>query len=780
MKKIKYVPWSQSLKARALRVLSGLLILALIAFALPVHPLTVLAEIEQVDTHVWSYFSGNPGALLGSALSPAGDVNNDGYDDVLLGAYLYESNDDLQGEGRAYLFTGSASGLGAEPVWSVYGGAAFAYLGWAVTGAGDLDGDGYDDVAVSANRCTDSTKTAGEVHVFYGGPDGPSLTADWSAVGDQAEACFGYALASAGDVNDDGFDDLLVGAPLYDHPLLNEGAVYLYYGSASGLNSTPQRVFYGELENAELGTSLAAGDFDLDGFSDIVLGLPGYSNPLLSEGRVQVYFGSSTGPSTVADWIQEGDQNGARYGSSVAAAGDVDGDTYPDLLVGADRHEDTSTPINNEGTAYLYLGGAGGLNSAPLWMYSGQVVGGFLGSSVSGAGDVNGDGFADLVLGASHYSDPELAEGSVFFFLGATGGPAAVPDWTHQLNQANARLGWLVAGAGDVNADGFTEIMVSAPWYETSSSNDEGLVEVFHGEADGLDETLFSFYLTPNPVDEGSPTILYGSFTVADHTETFNLTVDWGDGSADTFIDLDTARAFDTQHSYAQAGEYTVSVAVSGSNATTLEGTVTAIVLDVPPSVELSGASSVGEGLNYALAIGPVVDPGGSTVTACQLDWGDGSPLQDCLAAVGGSLTHVFPDGPASHTIGITLTDEVGTYADVDTLLLDVTNVAPVAVDDAYTALPNQQTVVAAPGVLTNDQDVPADSLTASLVSGPSSGSLTLNANGSFSYTPPAGFTGEVSFTYRATDSDGALSNTATVTLSVEDIHLHLPLVMYP
>jgi len=208
--------------------------------------------------------------------------------------------------------------------------------------------------------------------------------------------------------------------------------------------------------------------------------------------------------------------------------------------------------------------------------------------------------------------------------------------------------------------------------------------------------------------------------------------------------------------------------------------TVTLTVLDAPPTLDLSGASSVAEGVSYALAIGPVVDPGGSTVTACQLDWGDGSPLQDCLAAIGGSLTHIFPDGPASHTISIALTDEDGTYPDVDTLNVTVTNVAPVAVNDAYTVPPDQNSVVAAPGVLANDQDVPADSLTASLVSGPSSGSLTLNANGSFSYTPQSGFIGEVSFTYRATDSDGAVSNTATVTLTVDNIFLYLPVVTRP
>jgi len=116
----------------------------------------------------------------------------------------------------------------------------------------------------------------------------------------------------------------------------------------------------------------------------------------------------------------------------------------------------------------------------------------------------------------------------------------------------------------------------------------------------------------------------------------------------------------------------------------------------------------------------------------------------------------------------------------VDTLAVNVTNVAPVAFDDAYTVPPDQQLVIPAPGVLANDQDVPADSLTASLVSGSGSGSLTLNANGSFTYTPQSGFVGDVSFTYRATDSDGALSNTATVTLTVENIYLYLPVVMRP
>lgn len=754
--------------------LSLMILILLIGLAIPLP--TPIHATSHVNSHVWSYFSGSPGALFGSAVSSAGDVNGDSYDDILVGAYLFERTEALQAEGRAYLFLGTAAGLEPEPAWTTYGDTAFANYSWAVSTAGDVNGDGFADVAVGATRCNNITQDAGSVRVFYGSASGLSSTPDWVATGASSSTCFGYSLVSAGDVNGDGYSDLLVGARLFDHTFTDEGAVYLYYGSASGLNNSPAHVFYGGQALAELGFAVGSGDFNDDGYSDIVMSATEYSNPQVGEGLVYVYYGSASGPAAVADWVNESNQAGAHYGNSVASAGDVNGDGYSDLLVGADEFDN---PLINEGAAFLYLGGAGGLALTPVWTYSGANSGATLGRSVSGAGDINGDGFGDLVLGASAFSAPEVAEGRIFVFYGATGGPALAPDWFHELNQANANLGFAVSTAGDVDNDGYDDFMVGAPGYESSRMSDEGLVKVFHGEPDGLVEPVLNLSLAPNPVYEGSQGILFGSFTVEDHEASFTVTVDWGDGSADSVLVLGTARAFDTSHTYADNAEYLISVTADDGAEITLNDEITAIVTNVPPSLTLTGPANIEEAAVYTLGIGQASDPGDDTLTACQLDWGDGSPLQDCLAALGSNLVHTFADGPANHTIRLHLTDEDGTYQDVDTLDVSVTNLAPVAVDDEYTTPPNHTTVIPAPGVLRNDADVPADTLTASLVSGTSAGTLNFHSDGSFTFTPPSGFVGELSFTYQAIDKDGGVSNTATVTLTVDNLYLYLPVVVH-
>lgn len=744
--------------------LSWLLVLALILAPglSPAH-----AAIDALSPLAWSYNSGIPGALLGWSVSSAGDVNGDGFADVIVGAHFTQRSGELDKEGRAYLFYGSAAGLSATPSWIGYGGITNAYFGWSVDSAGDVNGDGYSDIVIGAMKYSDGQANEGKVFVYYGSPGGLGATADWTVEGDQVGAQLGYAVASAGDVDHNGFDDLIVGANLYDGVAVDEGAVYLFYGSGSGLNTTPGRVFSGGSEGAQLGAALAGGDLNNDSFSDLILAAPLFSNDQNYEGKVFIYNGSASGPSQDPVWEMEGNQLQANFGSAVAAAGDVDNDGYGDLLIGAENYDET---LYNEGKVFLYRGGAAAPALAPIWTYVGGEWNLILGHSVAGAGDINGDHYADLIIGAPHYSNPDvaMAEGRAFVFLGGAAGPAATPDWMRIFNSTYTALGFSVAGAGDVNGDSYSDIILGAPYFErTVSTTDEGLAEVFHGAADGLNPTPLNLSLSPNPVSEGSPITMFGSFVYENPAAEFTLTIDWGDGSPATIIALGTQRSFNVQHSYADNGGYLITVTAQEPAGAPLEESVTATVQNVAPTLNLTGAASAAEGATYSLTIGPVVDPGSDTVSACQLDWGDGSPLQSCLAAIGGSLTHSFADGPALRTIRIQLTDEDGVFPDVDTHQVNVTNVNPVAANDAYSVPLNQSIVIAAPGVLGNDSDVPADILTAHLVTNVGQGMLTLQANGGFTYTPPTNFSGITTFTYQAQDDDGGSSQTATVTLTV-------------
>jgi hypothetical protein len=156
-------------------------------------------------------------------------VNGDGYDDVLIGAWRYDNGQ--TDEGRAYLYMGSASGLAAIPAWTAESDQASALFGIALATAGDLDGDGYDDVVVSASSYDAGQTDEGRAWVYAGSAAGLSPTATWMAEGDQAVASFGSAVATrAGDVNNDGIDDLIVGAAQYDQTYIDGGAVFIYHG----------------------------------------------------------------------------------------------------------------------------------------------------------------------------------------------------------------------------------------------------------------------------------------------------------------------------------------------------------------------------------------------------------------------------------------------------------------------------------------------------------------------------------------------------------------------
>ena len=200
----------------------------------------------------------------------------------------------------------------------------------------------------------------GGASVYLGSPTGLSSAAAWSVESDQGGSFFGYSVASAGDVNGDGYSDVLIGAFAWDGGHQDEGRATLYLGSPVGLDSAPSWFAEADQFEARFGVSVAsAGDVNSDGYGDILVGSYLYDGPELNEGRVFVYLGGSSVPSPAPDFILEGDVAGAEFGLSVASAGDVNGDGYGDVIVGARNHSNGQTW---EGRAYVYRGSSSGID----------------------------------------------------------------------------------------------------------------------------------------------------------------------------------------------------------------------------------------------------------------------------------------------------------------------------------------------------------------------------------------------------------------------------------
>jgi len=429
------------------------------------------------STATWTAESNQANAYFGCSVSSAGDVNGDGYSDVIVGVPLYDNGE--VNEGRAYLYLGSAMGLASTAAWTAESDQAGAYLGWSVSSAGDVNGDGYSDVIVGAPNYDNGQTDEGRAYLYLGSATGPASTAAWMAESDQVMANFGFSVSSAGDVNGDGYSDVIVGAPWYDNGQTDEGRAYLYLGSAMGLSTTSSWTAVGEAASNYFGRSVAtAGDVNGDGYSDVIVGAPAYSNGQSSEGRAYLYLGSASGLSA-AVWTAESDQASANFGYAVASAGDVNGDGYSDVLVGAPYFDNGEV---NEGRAYLYLGSASGISATSSWTAAGEATSNDFGYSVSTAGDVNGDGYSDVVVGAYGYS---TSTGKAYLFLGGTAGLSTTSSWSAAGEAATNYFGRSVATAGDVNGDGYSDVLVGADGYSSSA----GKAYLYLGGASGLSTT---------------------------------------------------------------------------------------------------------------------------------------------------------------------------------------------------------------------------------------------------------------------------------------------------
>ncbi len=378
----------------------------------------------------YGYFGASGGARLGQSVSGAGDVNNDGYDDFIVGS---------PGDNTAFLRAGKAtvySGFDGTVIHSLFGTYVLNQFGHSVSGLGDVDGDGFDDVVVGDFPLMTGSPP-GTVRV-YSGQTGAMIAI---YVGDALSDEFACSLSDAGDVDADGVPDIIVGARLDDNNGTNSGNARVISG-ATGLTLYS---FDGNFGNVAFGHSVSgAGDVNGDGFDDMIVGAP-YETTVgagPSAGAAHIYSGANG--SVLHSFYGSGS-----FGYTVSNAGDVDHDGFDDVIVGA-PHELSTTIFGAGGSATVFSGQTG----AVITKFLGTNITARFGENVSDCGDVNGDGNPDVLV--CEVGGANLP--SIYVFTGL-GGTAIETITAPVATGSDIRA----SGAGDLNRDGFSDIIIGRP-----------------------------------------------------------------------------------------------------------------------------------------------------------------------------------------------------------------------------------------------------------------------------------------------------------------------------
>jgi len=488
----------------------------------------------------WGFriFGADAGDTAGHSVSSAGDINGDGYDDLVIGARGAEgAGDDHYGAGEAIIVFGNAGGfadidaaaLAVADGFRIFGGMEEGHRDWlgaSVSSAGDINGDGFDDLIIGASQADNSGGAA--IIIFGKGGDlddidlsEPLAPANGFRILADFNDFAGSSVSSAGDVNGDGYDDLMVGAPNADGPTNGRpdaGEAIVIFGKAGGfadLNVSTMAAadgfrifgangFSSPNRGDDAGQSVrSAGDVNGDGFDDLIIGAPyadGPSNTKVSAGEAIIVFGKAGGAGggfanidvNASDFVTSGagfrifgSEADDRASFSVSSAGDINGDGFDDLIVGAVKANGPANDRSLAGEAIIVFGKSGGFTnidvSSGTLVSSGagfRIFGGLAsdqaGWSVASAGDVNGDGFDDLIVGApggDGAGDTRADAGEAIVIFGKASGfgdidlasPLA-PGAGFRVYGALAvdELGYSVSGAGDVNGDGFDDLIVGA------------------------------------------------------------------------------------------------------------------------------------------------------------------------------------------------------------------------------------------------------------------------------------------------------------------------------
>lgn len=455
----------------------------------------------------------------GNLVNSAGDVNGDGIDDVIIGSNAGESYV-IYGNPAPTLEPDNIS----NPVlgFKINGIAPGDNLGHAVNRFGDINGDGIDDLIISAPGADSNASNSGQIYVLYGktsdfGSSFDLSTLDGSngfkingiAANDQA----GISISNAGDINGDGINDLIIGAPDADPNSTNSGQSYVVFVKSSvlvpsfdlsTLNGNNGFKINGVSSSHQSGFSVsAAGDVNGDGIDDLIIGAPGAS-------RSYVVFGKSSFFSADLNLSTLDGSNGftiigpSNSGYSVSSAGDINNDGLDDVIIGA-RYANSWS-----GQSYVVFGknsslsGFGSsLNVSTLDGSNGFKINGIAtfdnsGWSVNHAGDINGDGIDDVVIGAPNADPNGSKSGQSYVVFGKTSGFSDNFNLSSlngsngfQINgiAADDGSGFSVNSAGDVNGDGVDDLIIGAPNINSQGS-DSGQSYVVFGKTSSFSATL--------------------------------------------------------------------------------------------------------------------------------------------------------------------------------------------------------------------------------------------------------------------------------------------------
>jgi hypothetical protein len=438
---------------RVSRIISAMLVLAVTGQATPPTASGSL-NVEQVNRLGFAADD-----HFGVSIAGGGDFNGDGHDDWIVGAPYADVAANTSGAG--YLFLGG-SFASTAPVSILAGEVADDQAGISVAAGFNLNGDAYDDVAVGVRFHDGGAKDGGAVFIYFGRAN-PSAnpTPDLKLFGEAADDWFGHSISKAGDVNNDGYDDLIIGAPYNDAAANAAGRAYIVFGAATPGAVTMRPINGAAQAHSHFGWSVGGGgDLNNDGYDDVVVGarLHG-SGANGAAGRVYVFLGGNPFNTTPA-LIVEGETKNDWFGESVAVLGDINGDGFDDWIAGA--HFRDPGGVSAAGEASVFLGG-NPPSGARVLRIAGSNADAQAGKAVGSGGDMDGDSFADILVGEHFANTAGGQSAGQVLMVRGSSTPDNTIALKLSGNQANAHLGASVAAIGNLVSGSGQAIAAGSP-----------------------------------------------------------------------------------------------------------------------------------------------------------------------------------------------------------------------------------------------------------------------------------------------------------------------------